>query len=366
MRKLAGLLGLSVCLCLEWGLAPRPAAAAGFDGRWIAEIPAQGRCNYIGMLTVVAVGDAISGELDDSSTASGRRLVSGTLGADGIGSFSVDHQFAGTIRFRDNRFEATWGNANCTRHAAGDRAPDTAQLEVIAAERKQRQATYADEVRRAKAGQAVDYTQMRADAVYTTDWQYFDGKAKNLLLQADAAVKGKDCAQAMPVLDQVVDIEFTNDSAHALRAQCLRQSGDADKARLEDDIAKGLTHSLMDGWGGPHGLTQALTAAAGSSEESAYLISTVYEEDEVLANRHIQVKTRETEIRGSNGHYYDLVHGVSITSTPGVIQSGSGQLIARPGTVDAQGRDIYFDITAFVTGRVSRRSAAQVLQAQVR
>jgi hypothetical protein len=347
MRKLAGLVGLGLCL----GLAPHPAAAAGFDGRWIGEIPAQGRCNYTALLTVVVAGDAVSGELEDNS-AGGRLLVTGTLGADGrSGAFVVDHKWSGTVSFRGDHFDATWNNGTCIRHAAGDRAPDAAAQAVIARERKQRQAAYADEIVRAKAGQAVDYTQLRADAVYAKDWQFFDGKAHALLAQADAAVKGKDCAQALLVLDEVLQMEFTNDSAHALRAKCLRETGEPDKARVEDDIANGLIHSLMDGWGGPHGLSQTLTAAAGSTEQSAYVVSTAYEEDDVLANRHIQVKTREIMIRGSNGRYYDLVHGVSIPN------GGSA--------ADAQGHDIYFDMTAFVTGRVSRRAAAQVLQAQL-
>jgi len=45
------------------------------------------------------------------------------------------------------------------------------------------------------------------------------------------------------------------------------------------------------------------------------------------------------------------VHGVSI--------SGSGV------ATDATGHDLYFDITAFVTGRASRRAAQQVLQAEL-
>jgi hypothetical protein len=348
MRKLAGAIGLSLCL----GLAPHAASAASFDGRWIADIPALGRCSYPALLTVVVAGDAVSGELEDYNTSTSRLLVSGTLGADGRSvAFSVDHRFGGTISFRGDRFEATWVNGLCERHAAGDRAPDADALATIAQERKRRQAAYADEIRRALTGEAMDYAQMRADAVYAKDWQFFDGKAHALLVQAEAAVKGKDCAQAMPVLDQVVQLEFTNDSAHALRAQCLRAAGETDKARIEDGIASGLIHSLMDGWGGPHGLTQTLTAAAGSTEESAYVVSTYYEEEDVLANRHIQVKTRQTEIRGSNGRYYDLVHGVSVATAGG--------------TVDARGRDIYFDITAFVTGRASRRAAAQTLAAQL-
>ena len=359
MRKLAGLVGLGLCL----GLAPHSAAAAdGFDGRWIADIPPEGRCNYTGLLDVLVAGGAISGEV---VAPDGRHSFTGTVNADGRGNVTVDHHFIGTVSFRGDHFESTWTNNGCDRHAAGDRAPDTRALAAAVDERKRRQAAYAEELRRAKAGQAVDFAQMRADAVYATDWQFYDSKAKSLLVQADAAVKGKDWTQAMGVLDQVLDLEFTNDSAHALRAECLRRMGEADKAKVEDDIAKGLVHSLMDGWGGPHGLAQTLTAAAGASEASAYVVSTAYEEEEVLANRHIQVKARDTEIRGSNGRYYDLVHGVTVSGTPGVIQSGGGTLIARPGTVELQGRDIYFDVTAFVAGRVSHRAAAQVLQAQL-
>jgi hypothetical protein len=45
------------------------------------------------------------------------------------------------------------------------------------------------------------------------------------------------------------------------------------------------------------------------------------------------------------------VHGVSFA--------------ANGSAVDASGHDIYFDITAFVTGRASRRAAVQVLQAEL-
>jgi len=358
MRKLAGLVGLSLCL----GLAPHPASAAGFDGRWIAEIPAQGRCNFTGLMSLVVAGDAVSGDLQ---VPNGHHMVSGALQADGQGSFTLDHRISGTLAFHGDHFEAAWINAGCQRNASGDRAPDAAKLATLAAERKEHQATYADLLRRAEAGEAVDYTRLRTESVYAKDWQFYDGKAHGLLEQANAAVKGKDCAQALVTLDRVIQLDFTLDSAHALRAECLRQTGDAGKAHIEDGIAKGLVHSLMDGWGGPHGLTEAITSAAGSTEESAYVVSSYSEEQDVLANRHIQLKTRQTEIRGSNGRFYDLVHGVAITTGAGTVVERGPYTITRADGVDVHGRDIYFDITSFVTGRVSRRAAAQVLQAQL-
>ena len=344
MRKLAGLLGLSLCL----GLAPHAASAAGFDGRWIADIPAQGRCNGTSTMTLVVSGEAISGEVQNPGNRHG---LSGKLEADGTAEFSVDHQWSGTMIFRGDHFEATWNNGACDRHAEGDRAPDAAQQAALAAERKRHQDAYADLIRRAEAGETVDYDQLRAESVYAKSWDFYDSKPRGLLDQANAAVKGKDCVQALSILNQVIKLDFTIDSAHALRAECLRKTGEDDRARVEDGIAKGLIHSLMDSWAGPHGLTQALSGGGGGAIGSAYVVHTFREEMDVLANRHIQLKTRQTEIRGSDGRYYDLVHGIAIAT--------------GPGRVDLRGRDLYFDITSFVTGRASRRAAAQVLQAQL-
>ena len=345
-------LGLSVGLGLGLGLglAPAPRAAttsSAFDGRWVAEIPGQdGKCENPSFMSLVVAGTAISGELQAGPN---RRAISGSLEADGGANFSIDRQWSGTMHFRGDHFEATWNNG-CDRHAAGDRAPDDAQLAAMAAERLKRQDAYNELIRRAEAGDAIDYTQLRTWSVYARTWDFYDGKARGLLDQANAAYKGKDCAHALEILDQVIKLDFIIDSAHALRADCLRQAGEADKARIEDDIAKGLIHSLMDGWAGARAEAAASAASGGDSEETAYVVVTRREEMDVLANRHVQLKTRQTQIRGSNGRYYDLIHGVSI---------GAGD------PVEAKPRDLYFDITSFVTGRSSRRAIQQVLAAQL-
>jgi hypothetical protein len=331
MRKVAGLLGLSLCL----GLAPHAASAAGFDGRWIADIPSQDRCNAVSIMTLVVSGDAISGEIQNPGN---RHPITGKTNPDGTATFAVDHRWTGTMSFHGDRFEATWNNGSCDRHAEGGREPDDAQRAALAAQRKQHQAAYADLIRRAEAGdKTVDFNQLRAEAVYAKDWEFYDGKAAGLLTQASVAVKGKDCDQALSVLNQVIKLDFTLDAAHALRAECLKQTGKADQARIEDGIAKGLIHSLMD-------------SGKGDSEKTAYVVQTYREEMDVLANRHIQIKTRETQVRGSDGRYYDVIHGISVT----------GGL-----TVDARIKDVYFDMTSFATGRASRRAAAQELASQL-
>jgi len=353
MRTLPALL-LATGLCL--GLDMHHAQAAAFDGKWVADIPAQGRCNYTGTLTLVVAGNALSGHANNGGNTQGN--FTGSIDADGNGTFVANGRYPGTIAFTADHFDATWNNGDCDRHAQGDRALDETQRAALAAQRKQHQDAYADLVRRAEAGdKTVDYTALRIESVYAQDWDFYDNKARGLLDQANAAAKGKDCVGAMAKLAQVIKLDFTMDSAHALKSDCLKQAGERDKARIESDIANGLIHSLMDSTGGDHGLIQSLTASGGSTEQNAYVVSSLREEMDVLANRHLQIKTRQTEIRGSNGRYYDLIHGISITN--GIGPRGGD-------VINVATKDVYFDITSFVTGRASRRAMVETTTAAIR
>ena len=181
-------------------------------------------------------------------------------------------------------------------------------------------------VKRAEAGDKnVDYTALRAAYVYTENWDYFGNKTLPLLQQAQVAQKGGDCATAMAKLDDVIRFDFTVDSAHSLRSDCL-EDNDRAKAQIESDIAYGLINSLMD-------------SGDGDSEKTAYVVNTQREEMDVLANRHIQLKTRQTQVRSNDGRYYDVIQGISLR--------GGGASV----------KTVYFDIDSFVTGRESKRAA---------
>ena len=82
------------------------------------------------------------------------------------------------------------------------------------------------------------------------------------------------------------------------------------------------------------------------------------EELDALANRHIQFRTRDTEIRGSNGHYYDRVQGIAIRSgyTAGSI---------LPDNTTVATHTVYFDVGAFVAGRQSRNAAVSQAAATI-
>jgi hypothetical protein len=74
----------------------------------------------------------------------------------------------------------------------------------------------------------------------------------------------------------------------------------------------------------------------GKSEKTAYVVTTGREIDDIMANRHIDVCTRQQQTRGSDGHFYEMMQGV---------QSQSKKLVT-----------IYFNIDAFVVGRQSKRA----------
>ncbi len=315
-----------VAACLA--LMPLPAVAGSFDGKWIAEIPPHAEpCNDTSVMRVLVADTTIAGEV---RTPWGHNTFTGRIDANGSGNFSFGHD-GGTIQFTGDHFDANWSNSHCgARHALGDREPSDARKAEMAAERKQLQDRFAAMAADAQNGKAVDYTQLRATYPFTTSWDPYGNKTDALMEQAVAAQKGGDCLTTMEKLDLIIKTDFTIDGAHALRADCLGK----DNGAAEDAIANGLIHSLMD-------------SGDGASEKTAYVVVTMREERDVLANRHIQTKTRQTNIRGSDGHYYDRVDGVSLKD--GV----------------AENRTLFFDVSAFAAGRLSRDAEITTVAATI-
>jgi hypothetical protein len=327
MRVVPGLLVLGFSFAMNM----TPAFASAFDGKWIADIPPQGRCNGTSTMTLVIAGGTIAGQVHNPGRSG---VVSGTVDQDGHANFMVNGKFPGTMNFTHDHFEANWFNGACDRHAEGDRERDPAQNAAIVDTRKQYQDKFDDLVKRAQAGDKnVDYTALRAAYVYTENWDYFGNKTIPLLQQAQVAQKGGDCITGMNKLDDVIRFDFTVDSAHSLLSDCL-EDNDRAKAKIESAIAYGLVNSLMD-------------SGDGDSEKTAYVVSTQREEMDVLANRHVQLKTRQTQVRGSDGHYYDQVQGISLR--------GGGASV----------KTIYFNVDSFVAGRESKRAAIEVAASSI-
>ena len=328
---------------LALALVSGPALAEGpFDGKWIAEIPPQEKpCNGTSVLEVVVANGSVIGQVH---TPWGYSAFTGKVDGDGSGPISFGND-VGMIHFAKDHFEVNWSNTRCgERTALGDRAPSEAQIKTIANQRRQYQETFDSLVQRATAGDAgVDYTALRNAYPFTEQWDPFGNKTASLLREAEAAKIGGDCAVALEKLEVVLKYDFTNDSAHALRADCIGATNQAE-AQIENNIANGLIHSLME-------------SGDGLSEKTAYIVNTMREELDVLANRHIQLKTRHTEVRGSNGHYYDVVDGLSIR-TPSNDGQGSGQ-------TEALARTVYFDVGSIVSGRMSRNAAATVASSAI-
>jgi hypothetical protein len=303
------------------------ALAGNFDGNWVALIPPQGTCNRTSIMTLTMSGNAFQGQTRNPANT---EAFSGKIDADGNGTFLVYPRFSGSIKFTGDHFDANWNNEACSRHALGDRALTSTETAAAFAARRQFQAIYADLTKRAAAGDSsVDFTVLRAAYPYTDQWDPFGNKTGALLDQAAAASKGKDCVTALEKLDEILRLDFTIDAAHALRSDCLAATGNGAASQVESNIADALIHSLMN-------------SGDGNAEDSAYVVVTEREEMDVLADRHLVLKVRQTEVRGNDGRFYDEVQGTA----------------ARSG--DAL-RTIYFDVSSFVNGRKNRLAAIDKL-----
>lgn len=303
------------------------ALAGAFDGNWVAMIPPQESCNGTAIMTLTISDNSFQGETRNFGTT---EAFSGKIDVDGSGTMVIYPRSSGTIQFTGDHFEANWNERACRRHAMGDRALTSSEAATAYAQRRQFQARYADLTKRAAQGDlAVDFTVVRTAYPYTDQWDPYGNKTTALLDQAAAAAAGKDCVSALATLDEILKLDFTIDAAHALRSDCLAASGREPASRIESNIADGLIHSLMD-------------SGDGNTEASAYVVMTQREEMDVMANRHLVVKLRQTQVRGVNGHFYDVVQGTSATD---------GAVV----------KTVYFDVSSFVTGRRSRLAAIDTL-----
>lgn len=304
-------------------LTARTTLAGPFDGNWIGQIPPSGRCPRTATMTITVSGATLSGAVHNTSNVA---PFNGSIDANGNATFTTQKGHPGTIKFTSNHFDANWKSGGCQRHALGDRAPDATQKAAQIAQRRQAQAIYDDlTARAAKGDRSVDFTQLRLSYPFTKQWDVNSSMSGPLLAQARVAADGGDCATALEKIDEVLKIDYTLVAAHRLRSRCLK--GNA--ARIESRIAKGLMSSLKHG-------------GNGKSEKSAYPVVTLHEENDILTDRHIVLKTRDIEVRGSNGHFYDVVRGISLS----------------PG--DVRIKDVYFDVTAEVSARASAMATTDV------
>jgi hypothetical protein len=301
------------------------ARAGGFDGNWVALLPPQDNCNGTAVMTLTMSDNTFQGETRSSGST---QVFSGTIDAEGNGTILIYPRSSGTIKFSADHFDANWNARACRRHAMGDRALSSSEAAVAYAQRRQLQSRYTDLARKAAQGDPVDFAVLRSAYPYTDQWDPYGNKTTALLDQAAAAATGKDYTSAMEKLDAILKLDFTIDAAHALRSDCLAATGREPAAKIESNIADGLIHSLMD-------------SGDGNTEASAYVVMTQREEMDVLANRQLAVKLRQTQVRGDNGHLYDVVQGTSAT--------------------DVAVRTVYFDVSSLVNGRRSRLAAIETL-----
>ena len=317
-------------LVLDWAnnfcrrhaeLQPLAAAPGRFDGAWQADRLAMNKpCNASTYLRLVVVGTQAMGQL---YAPWHNAYFTAEVGPDGSGKLEMEGSH-GSIRIQGDRFQLAWVGGRCGNEVAlGDRVPDESRVAAMRQARRTAQEQYLALKDAAEAGRKPDYTALRMASVQAPEWAFFNNKADGPMSQAALAAKGGDCEQALANLDQAIGYDFTMDTAHALKADCLRKKN-PHAAKIEDAIANGLVHSLM-------------TSGNGKSEKTAYVVTTGREMADVLANRHIEIRTRRDETRSSDGRFYAVIQGVTIGSKQNKLQT------------------VYFNIDAFVVGRQSKR-----------
>lgn len=307
-------------LCaLTLAFAATPALASPFDGKWLADIPAQGNCKATATMTLMVADGTIIGEVQNPGNVV---PIAGTVDDKGNATFTAQQHYPGTMKFTAQHFDATWFNGACNRHAAGDRALDETQQAAAAEQRKQHQATLAEMIRLAESGGKVSYAALRAETIYAEDWDFYGNRINGLINQALAASQGKDCETVLEKAEEVIKLDFTVIDAHQLRADCLEDS-DRAKSRIEQKIADGLWDSLTD-------------SGDGESEKTAFVVATWHDEARLLTKYlKLQQRASQTTVRGSNGRYYDI------------IQAGTPQRV----------RTVFFDVSLYIAGRDSKRAA---------
>ncbi len=316
-----GLVALVITLV---ALGAAPALAGPYDGNWIGQIPPTGACPGVATMTITVSGDTLSGLMHNNPH--NIKAFKGTVDAEGNGKFTTQLGHPGTIKFIGDHFDANWTSGACQRHSLGDRAPDENQTAALLAQRAHAQATYDELTARAATGdKSIDFTLLRSSYPFTRQWDPDGAASRPIMEQADVAAQGKDCSVALEKTEEVLKVDYTAIHAHRVRSDCLK--GDA--ARIESRIADALMDSLTHG-------------SDGSSERSAYQVMSMHEETDILARKDILLRTRDVEVRGSNGHFYDVAHGISV----------------RYGVrVEA----VYFDVTTEVTGRNSALATASAV-----
>ena len=163
-----------------------------------------------------------------------------------------------------------------------------------AGQRARSAALYAELVMHAESGDTnVDFAALRSAYPFTDQYDPYALKTRILVTQSFNAMMANDCTTALAKAEEAFKIDFTIISLHAVRADCLKRSGDPAKADVEDAIARGLYQSLRRN-------------ADGKTEQTAFIVASLREEDFLLTALDA-AKSGQALIKNQNGSLYDVI-----------------------------------------------------------
>jgi hypothetical protein len=190
-------------------------------------------------------------------------------------------------------------------------------------QRREAAARYDDLVAQARDGDAaIDYTALRLAYPFTDHYDPYAVRTRGLVEDALKSMTAGDCAAALAKADEVLKLDFTVVAIHVLRNTCFTRLGDPSQADLALAIARGLAASLG-------------ANADGKSRDTAFLVTSLREENFLLDNAGI-ARTTQSTIRGNN-RVYDLVNG----------------RLRQTGDLTA----MWFDVSPVYLGQASRAAA---------
>lgn len=152
-------------------------------------------------------------------------------------------------------------------------------------------AQYAALVAQVKAGQTVDFGQLRDAYAESPDYDPYSTKITDLLQQMRTAGNSDDCQTVVARAKSIIEIQFVSIDAHLYSAACynkLGQSAEAEKART---IGRGLLQSVIK-------------SGDGKTAKTAFNVISVAEEYAVLLALNIQYS--EQALVTIDGSSYDV------------------------------------------------------------
>jgi len=212
----------------------------------------------------------------------------------------------------EDEHKADTGDAEVTVTPAPLESPVGLEHENASAAADNNRQAYDAIVERIKArGFQSDYTLLRNEYVNTSLYNPFDSHQRDAVRAMFEALDANELKKCVKQANEVLDVNFTNLSAHAGAAICFGKLDDSDEQEMHSRIYDGLIGAIA-------------ATGNGKSPQSAFVVISVDEIYDFLQSQDLEVVTQK--LQDSGGRKFDVMS------------------VRDPRT--SRNFDVYFDISA--------------------